>query len=195
MNSRNIGNSNDPFDERNATELFLFLTLGRVAEPRRLPLAVSERVRRDAGRLMSHAPQQLELPVYLVGVGSSICYRGITGGAPFRREIAVPASFDVTCIGSLPCANTTPPMAMPAKNIAISITTITLSFRGGRSPRSCFSKSSWSRRSISALPENVHIKTSENYLRSACRRFAICRVLPSSASVPLQLEIFFHITD
>jgi hypothetical protein len=63
-----------------------------------------------------------------------------------------PYSIDAICVGSLWCGDRTAPMAMPAKNIAASITAITPSFRGGERLRNCLSNSSRSRRFIFTVP-------------------------------------------
>ena len=63
-----------------------------------------------------------------------------------------PYSIDAICMGSLSCAESTPPRAIPTKNIAANITAIAPSFRGGLSLPICLSKSSWSRRSILMSP-------------------------------------------
>src|SRR5437868_4863505 len=55
-------------------------------------------------------------------------------------------------MGSLSCADRTPPRAIPTKNIAANITAIAPSFRSGLSLPICLSKSSWSRRSILRSP-------------------------------------------
>jgi hypothetical protein len=74
---------------------------------------------------------------YLISTG----YRHAVGGAPFGSKIAVLASFDAILISSLSCGTRRPPRIMPAKNTATTVKTITPSFRGGRSPRTCLSKS------------------------------------------------------
>jgi hypothetical protein len=63
-----------------------------------------------------------------------------------------PYSIDAICMGSLSCAESTPPRAIPTKNIAANITAIAPSFRGGLSLPICLSKSSWSVRSILMSP-------------------------------------------
>ena len=67
-------------------------------------------------------------------------------------------SIDAICVSSVWCGNTTPPMAMPTKNIAASITAITPSFRGAVSLPICLSKSSRSYRSIFTSPFFVNAK-------------------------------------
>jgi hypothetical protein len=119
----------------------------------------------------------------------TICFARASSGCSallLRAKRHSPYSIDAICIGALWGADRTPPIAMPTKNIAASITAITPSFGGGPSRRICLSKSSWSRRSIFEVPIFVCAKRNATLCKTRhnCRRSAYMRTnigLPSSS--------------
>jgi hypothetical protein len=92
----------------------------------------------------------------LVGGLNSTNYCPVASGTSFGRKSAAVTSCDAVCIRLLVRANRTSPIAIPTKNTAMNPTPIMPPFRGGLrlNPRSCWSKSSWSRWFIFQIFEN-----------------------------------------